>query len=1054
MAIFALTRQVARAEPPYGTTVPGSPECFMRVSEDLYLAEYADEVPPEAVLVGEGDDFVSATSSPPQRQAWRDLLGFNARNPRVISTLIQYLRWTRIHCIVPTSKNKIELWWKNNLVYSADFDISKPSPDREAVIERHREDLRIIHSRSGGDVARKHLDALIEKYTRDRDPRSRSQNKSLWRELLPPEWEHEGRLIWQSGPSKHETDLTDLFNRTNLNMQVEYLGKSFDTSAGDLNDISITCDIPAGSVVVACVSGEAQGTSAATFSWGGTASLSFSRIANNDRSVQTTYKSFAVIEAAYSAAEQSGVTVTLSITPSGTSDYQSATVFLYAVRYADSEDITGGVRVGVSSSNSLNTTDITEETAGVMFVAAVEGDIDTARLGTPTSSNASTLYIEENGNTNTVAMCSGCKTVLPPTSTNQINLDAAGASAAKWVWVTAEIRLSRTPPLWRNHLRTGAYTAAPDKAWIDPAYSNQMLRSGDYVSTFQMPLSSTSVEAWCKVEYVASGNHGPAVRFNSQNWSGANDGVYTFGYSNAQYVRGVGGDSDRSAAISKGYLGSDGHYKIWADGSSWKTYFGGTGASPSWSLIHSYTDTFDSSGLYAGIGCWSGPTTPARFSGWNASDLFGTVTASWTEGSEAGEDMSETAVLSVSVTNSADAGEAISLVKSAAATWNSSSDAGDLIGSGILLAATVLSGAEAGESIAASASVSAFVLSASDAGDVLSASGVLVAYSLSGSDAGDSISSGKTAVAFLTLASDAGDSHSATGVLGASIQEDSLAAGDFGSGIILVASISFGADAGGSFGSSASLAASVQFGADAGDMQEVILAIAASLSESADAGYSPVSTAVARASVTEPSISQESLSNQNIGTASLEQAAQAVYLPSNSLTGLASVSFAAEASDATVGSRVVYAFIAEGSDASDALSVSRAVFAAVEFVAEAGDTDTIVKSAAASVSFASDAEDSFSTTAILLADWSDSSEADELVRFDQIVVMPPFYRPNLPGGGPPVRRDLPGSVDSRRDLPGNSSDVRRYLPGGSDERRDLPGGDDDRRYLPGDRQSY
>lgn len=130
--------------------------------------------------------------------------------------------------------------------------------------------------------------------------------------------------------------------------------------------------------------------------------------------------------------------------------------------------------------------------------------------------------------------------------------------------------------------------------------------TGDVIPVYQSAVSSADHECYGYVVSVVN-NFGPAIRYQEADWSTTRGGYYCFGYSTSIYLRIPGPDADVTSAAAKGHTGGDGWYKVSGSGSTIKSYFGGTGGTPSWSELQSATNA-TYSGLYGGWGNWGSGT--------------------------------------------------------------------------------------------------------------------------------------------------------------------------------------------------------------------------------------------------------------------------------------------------------------------------------------------------------------------------------------------------------------------------------------------------------------
>lgn len=191
---------------------------------------------------------------------------------------------------------------------------------------------------------------------------------------------------------------------------------------------------PASAVLVATITGnQANSTAGLTFTMSNTGgALTWTKVIQEDSSQAGTDNGAAAI---YTAQLGSSTARTVTVTESGAgTSVNDLGLKVWVVTGADLS-LTGGNNRGASATNNLTTTSFTSASAASLVFAAGS---DWNALGNPTSSDLLSLFVGTD--TGNLSHIHGYHTIASLGASVTANLDAGGAGAAKWVWVTAEIR--------------------------------------------------------------------------------------------------------------------------------------------------------------------------------------------------------------------------------------------------------------------------------------------------------------------------------------------------------------------------------------------------------------------------------------------------------------------------------------------------------------------------------------------------------------------------------------------------------------------------------------
>lgn len=213
------------------------------------------------------------------------------------------------------------------------------------------------------------------------------------------------------------------------------------TTNGTLTVTTATFDPPASTLVVTVQANARPGGATGVISSNGTA-LTWTTV--GERSIATpggTSHAYAAIFTAVLPASRGGMTVTATLTASSgnATDINVPTIKVYVVTGADPVAPNGASVTGQSVVNNLTTDPFTDVGASSLgFVSASEW----VGLGAPTSSD-STLDAFTNG---FMSGASGYRPLGGTGSSSTFNLDAPGASAAEWNWVSCEVLAAGVSP--------------------------------------------------------------------------------------------------------------------------------------------------------------------------------------------------------------------------------------------------------------------------------------------------------------------------------------------------------------------------------------------------------------------------------------------------------------------------------------------------------------------------------------------------------------------------------------------------------------------------------
>ena len=142
---------------------------------------------------------------------------------------------------------------------------------------------------------------------------------------------------------------------------------------------------------------------------------------------------------------RTGMTLTLTITGStGSTNVGAPSIKSYVLTGAATADVIGGSNEGSSTANNLTTGAFTTAAADSLGFSAAS---DWNALGNPTSSDSTVDAFTTPGGV--LSGASGYKTLGAAAESATLNLDAPGTGAARWNWVTAEVKAASvaTPPV-------------------------------------------------------------------------------------------------------------------------------------------------------------------------------------------------------------------------------------------------------------------------------------------------------------------------------------------------------------------------------------------------------------------------------------------------------------------------------------------------------------------------------------------------------------------------------------------------------------------------------
>ncbi len=202
---------------------------------------------------------------------------------------------------------------------------------------------------------------------------------------------------------------------------------------------------PAGLLVVAVGSnsrGGAAGTGVSGAITNNGAALTWTMVAERSRSDASSDNGYAGLFVAVLDASRVGMTLTLTLTASDgiANNVGAPTIKPYVLTGAATTNVIGGSAEGSSVDNNLTTTAFTIGAAESFgFVAATDWNA----LGVPTSTD-STLDTFTVGVA--ISGASGYKTLGAAGGTATFNVDAPGTGAARWNWVSAEVKVASVAP--------------------------------------------------------------------------------------------------------------------------------------------------------------------------------------------------------------------------------------------------------------------------------------------------------------------------------------------------------------------------------------------------------------------------------------------------------------------------------------------------------------------------------------------------------------------------------------------------------------------------------